>query len=175
MRLPTACFELKDIIFDQKWSMANLILDDDHDFRVHSEADIKKIKNLKVELIEIESRLHQGRLMLYIYLALQVAVYLFYMLTNVVSSLEGLIEVAILMLVFLIPAFVSYKKPIVGFILAAALWLLLQLLYTIGDPTNIVKGFLIKGIFIYYTYRAIVAAYDKKKIMQEFAKYGISQ
>lgn len=109
-----------------------------------------------------------GRIWLFVLAALQVGLGVYEYATtedSSIATMAGLIDAGIGGL-FLLFAFLSYKKPFASFVAALVTYVVIQVGMMFLDPMNIVRGIILKIIIIVALVRAISNARDMKRFQE---------
>ena len=134
-----------------------------YDYRIQLTKNVvndarKKIKNVKILLIVIGS--------------LNLLIGLYHL--GFTGSASDAVANIIASLVFFGCVFWVNKKPLIGIMAAFVFWILLQLSVVFINPAFLLKGILLKVIFVIVFIRGIKSARDAEKYQEELKEMNVA-
>lgn len=149
------------------------ILDDGlHLPKADSIENAKEILKLKADHAELHTKIRHGRNAIYWLIGITV---LGFIIEGAQTNFELLVVgiYAAVITIYIASAVVAQRKPMIGFIIALILLIIMQVLMFLGDPLSALKGILVRVIIGYFLIIAMIACSDYITTLRGLKAHGI--
>ncbi len=151
--------------------MENQVLDDNPEYRARNEADFAKIAMLKKDKKEQKKKIQNAQIALYVlagftFLSIVIAMF------RDVNAEDGILEGMIVIVIYVGLALYANSKPHIGLTAGLVIFILIQMLYVMIDPSLLIRGLLVKIIVLYFLGQGVAAAFDIKKTNKALLALG---
>ena len=131
------------------------ILDDD--ILGKQELNAQSILKMRSEFVLSEKEVRYGRNALVALIVFQIIGLIYDGVTSQWNTMYLMID-AIFVVVYIVLYAMSEEKPYFSLLAAVVIYSILTIIIIIGDPIELIKGILVKGLIFYYLIKGLIAA-----------------